>query len=95
MALLTGDGTLYDTDDNELAAVAYRIEHEADEGEPIVAWGGRLTFDADVSLEPGRYVLEAEDGTRGDVEIEPAGADSGAGGQVLFTGVGVFGTPAE
>ena len=94
MAVLTGSGTLYDADDNELGAVAYRIEHDAGPDQPIVSWDGELSFEADVPdvpLEPGRYVLETDDGTRGDVEIEPAGATSGAAGRFAFTGIGVFG----
>ena len=95
MAQLSGNGTLYDTDDNELGAVAYRIEHDAPPDGPIVEWSGELTFEEDVPLEPGRHVLETEDGTRGDIEIEPAGATSGGARQVAFTGIGVFGAPAE
>ena len=90
-AELTGHGTLYDTDDNELSAVAYRIHREADPGAAVAGWGGELTLeDEDALIEPGRYVLETEDGTRGDVEIEPAGATAGGARQVAFTGVGVF-----
>ena len=95
MATLTGSGTLYDADENELGTVAYRIEHDAVPGEPVLAWSGELNFDTvpDVPLEPGRYLLETEDGTRGDVEIEPPGAASGLEGQIAFRGVGVFGAP--
>ena len=93
MAVLAGHGTLYDADDNELGAVAYRIEHDAGPDEPIVTWAGEVAFEADVPLEPGRYVLETDDGTRGDVEIEPAGATSGAAGRFAFRGIGVFGAP--
>ena len=97
MAVLQGSGTLYDADENELGTVAYRIEHDAEPGEPIVTWAGELELEAevpDVPLEPGRYVLEIDDGTRGEVEIEPAGATSGAAGRFAFTGLGVFGAPA-
>ena len=93
MATLTGSGTLYDADENELGAVAYRIEHEAAPGEPVLAWAGEVNFEAvpDVPLEPGRYLLETEDGTRGEIEVEPAGATSGAEGQIAFVGVGIWG----
>jgi hypothetical protein len=96
MTVLTGHGTLYDADENELGAVAYRIEHDAPPGEPILTWAGELNLEPDVPdvpLDPGRYVLELDDGSRGDVELEPAGASSGAEGQIAFTGIGVFGTP--
>ena len=95
MATVTGVGTLYDAEENELGTVAYQIEHEAGPGEPVLAWGGEVNFEAvpDVPLEPGRYLLETGDGTRGEVEIEPAGAASGLEGQIAFRGVGVFGAP--
>lgn len=92
MATMRGDGTLYDADENELSTVTYRVEHEAAPGEPIVAWAGEINFDTvpDVPLEPGRYVLILEDGTRGEIEIEPAGAASAGEGQIAFNGVGVL-----
>lgn len=93
MAVLSGHGTLYDTDDNELGAVSYRIEHDSAAEGPIVGWSGELTFEEDVPLEAGRHVLETEDGTRGDIEVEPVGATAGGARQVVFTGVGVFGAP--
>ena len=93
MTDLTGNGTLYDAEENELSAVAYRIEHEGEVGAPVLNWSGELTFaDEDVTLEPGTYLLETEDGTRGEVVIAPAGATSGGARQVAFTGVGVLGT---
>ena len=93
MATLVGNGTLYDADDNELGTVAYRIEHDAAPGEPILEWSGEVNFDSvpDVPLEAGRYRLELEDGTRGEIEIQPAGASSGAEGQIAFTGAGLLG----
>ncbi|CAA9581585.1 MAG: hypothetical protein AVDCRST_MAG19-4009 [uncultured Thermomicrobiales bacterium] len=93
MAVLTGSGTLYDADENELGSVAYRIDHDADPDAPILAWSGEVNFDTtpDVPLEPGRYLLETGDGTRAEVEIAPSGAGSGAAGQLPFTGVGVLG----
>ena len=94
MATITGNGTLYDADDNELGAVAYRIEHDGGPGEPIVVWSGELNLEpetADVPLEPGRYILETDDGTRGEIELSPTGAASGAIGQVAFTGAGLLG----
>lgn len=93
MAVLTGSGTLYDADENELGTVAYRIDHGADPGEPVLEWSGEVNFDTtpDVPLDPGRYLLETGDGTRAEVEIAPAGAGSGAEGQLAFVGVGVLG----
>ena len=89
---LTGHGMLYDADENEIASVAYRIERSAVEGSPLPAWGGELTFeDEDAVLEAGAYLLETEDGTRGEITIEPAGATAGGARQVAFTGVGVLG----
>ncbi|MDQ3692497.1 MAG: hypothetical protein M3464_02560 [Chloroflexota bacterium] len=92
MATLSGDGTLYDEDENELAPVRYRIEHEAPPGEPIVSWAGEVSFDTvpDVSLEPGRYLLILEDGSRGEIEIEPTGAASAGEGQIAFSGTSVL-----
>lgn len=95
MATLTGTGTLYDADDNELGAVAYRIEHDAEPGAPILDWSGEINLEpetADIPLEAGRYVLETDDGTRGEIDLSPAGAASGAQGQIAFTGAGLFGT---
>jgi len=89
MAEMTGIGTLYDGDENELGAVAYRIDHEHGGDGPIIDWKGELNLQpetADIPLEPGRYTLELEDGTRGDIDLEPFGASSGAVGQVAFTG---------
>ena len=94
MAVRTGSGTLYDADDNELSAVTYRIEPAGDGEGPILAWSGGLELPRetpDVPIEAGRYRLELEDGTRGEIELEPAGATSGAGGEIAFTGVGVLG----
>ena len=91
---LTGHGTLYDTDENEIASVAYRIERTPAEGSPVPTWGGELTFedeDAVLALDPGTYLLETEDGTRGEVEVEPAGAAEGDARHVAFRGHGVFG----
>ncbi len=91
MAVLTGQGTLYDTDQNEIAAVAYRIEREPVPDSPIWDWGGQLTFDDDDVLpEPGSYVLEIEDGTRGQIELKPVGATAGGAREVAFSGVGAF-----
>ena len=92
MATLIGSGTLYDEDENELSTVAYRIDHGAEEGEPILSWTGELNMDAatDVALEPGRYLLELEDGTRGLIEIEPTGSASPGEGQVAFVGTTVM-----
>ncbi len=91
MTDLTGNGTLYDADENELGAVAYRITHEGMADAPIIEWAGELTFvEEDAMLEPGTYLLETEDGTRGEVEIDPSGTTSGEARQVTFTGIGVL-----
>jgi hypothetical protein len=92
--ILTGQGSLYDADDNELSSVAYLIEAEAELGEPIVDWSGRLTLPPGVAespLGPGRYLLETEDGSRGWIDLAPAGAASGD--DVAFTGASVL--PAD
>jgi len=96
MAVFTGSGTLYDEDENELGTVAYRIDHAADPGAPVLEWSGEVNFDTtpDVPLEPGRYLLETGDGTRAEVKIAPSGAGSGAEGQLPFVGVGVLGAVA-
>lgn len=91
MATLTGTGRLYDADENELGAVAYRVEHEGEAGAPVIEWRGEINLEpetADVPLESGSYLLELEDGTRGEIDLEPFGASSGAVGQIAFTGAG-------
>ncbi|MBA2519342.1 MAG: hypothetical protein H0V24_06730 [Chloroflexia bacterium] len=92
MATVSGDGTLYDADENELSPVRYRIEHEAPPEGPIVSWAGEVNFDTvpDVPLEPGRYLLVLEDGTRGEIEIAPAGGASAGDGQIAFSGASVL-----
>jgi len=97
MATRTGTGTLYDADENELGAVAYQLSHDAEPGSPVLAWRGELNLEtetADVPLAPGRYLLELEDGTRGEIDLEPFGASSGAVGQVAFTGAAPLATPS-
>jgi hypothetical protein len=87
----TGEGSLYDADDNELSPVAYLVEGEGEPGEPVVAWSGRLTLPLDVgdlSLEPGRYLLQFEDGARAWIALAPTGAASGD--DVAFTGASVL-----
>jgi hypothetical protein len=94
--ILTGQGALYDADDNELSSVAYVIEADAELGEPIVVWSGQLTLPpdvADLALEPGRYLLEIEDGSRAWIDLAPTGAAAGdasafAGASVLAAGTG-------
>ena len=91
MAHLTGNGTLYDADKNEIAAVAYRIEREPVPDSPIWDWGGALVFnDDDVLPEAGIYVLEIEDGTRGEIDLKPVGATAGSAREVAFDGIGAF-----
>lgn len=91
MAELEGHGTLYDGDENELAAVAYHIVRTPTPDSPIWAWGGDLTFeDEDVAIEPGCYVLEIEDGTRGEIDLKPSGAADGSARTVAFEGIGAF-----
>jgi len=91
MAELTGQGTLYDAEQNEIASVAYRIEREPIPDSPIWDWGGALLFnDDDVLPEVGTYVLEIEDGTRGEIELKPVGATAGGAREVAFAGIGVF-----
>ena len=90
---LTGHGTVYDMDDHEVGAVAYQISLSGSAGgsAPVVDWSGVLTFQGeDALIEPGPHVLELDDGSRAEIEIEPAGATGGGAGQVAFTGLGVF-----
>lgn len=93
----TGEGTLYDTNDNEVAtAVAYRIVPGPVvgrfAGEEEQTWGGELFFaHEDEIVDPGLYVLATEDGTRVDVDIDPRSAADGDPRQVTFRGVGAFG----
>ena len=89
--ILTGQGSLYDADDNELSSVADVIEAEAELEEPIVAWSGQLTLPpdvADLSLDPGRYLLAIEDGSRAWIDLAPTGA--AAGDELAFTGASVL-----
>ena len=95
----TGEGTLYDPDDYELASsVAYRIvpgpivgAFEAT-GDEEQTWGGELFFaHADEIVDPGLYVLATEDGTRVDIDIAPRGAADGDPRRFAFRGVGTFG----
>jgi hypothetical protein len=89
--ILTGQGSLSDADDNELSSVAYVIEAEAELGEPIVVWSGQLTLPpdvADLSLDPGRHLLEIEDGSCAWIDLAPIGA--AAGDELAFTGASVL-----
>ena len=89
----TGEGTLYDTDNNELATtVAYRIVPGPTVGRDETTWGGELFFRfEDEELGPGLYVLALEDGTRVDIDIDPRTVADGDPRQVSFKGVGTFG----
>jgi hypothetical protein len=88
----TGEGTLYDTDDNELATVAYRVAPISPEGADVHEWGGEIFFpDSTMVVEPGLYVLALEDGTQMDIDVAPPGAAGGDSSTLEFTGVGTFG----
>ncbi|HEY7036675.1 MAG TPA: hypothetical protein VH482_35435 [Thermomicrobiales bacterium] len=83
----TGEGTLYDTDDNELATVAYKVEPQSPDG---AEWGGQIFFaHEDTVVDAGLYVLSLEDGTQIDIDLAPA-VDS-EGREHAFKGVGTFG----
>lgn len=95
----TGEGTLYDTNDNQLAtSVAYRIvpgpvvgrfEETGDEEQ---TWGGEHVFGhEDEIVDPGLSVLATEDGTRVDIDIDPRSVADGDPRQVSFRGLGAFG----
>ena len=90
---LTGHGTVYDGEENELGTVAYRLTFAdpAAADAPVMDWSGELTFESeDVLIEAGPHILELEDGSRTDIDVEPAGSSSGAVNQVAFTGIGAF-----
>ncbi len=89
----TGEGTLYDTNDVELAtSVAYRIEPGPRVGANEQTWGGALFFaHEDEEVEPGLYVLALEDGTRVDIDLNPRSVEDGDPRNVTFRGVGSFG----
>jgi hypothetical protein len=83
----TGEGTLYDTGDNELATVAYKIEQQSPDG---AQWGGEIYFPhEDTALDAGLYVLGLDDGTQVDIDLAPAVDPEGR--QHTFKGVGTFG----
>ena len=89
----TGEGTLYDTNNAELATtVAYRIVPGPTVGEDETTWGGELFFaHEDELVDPGLYVLRLEDGTQVDIDINPRSVDDGDPRQVSFRGIGTFG----
>lgn len=84
----TGEGTLYDTDDNELATVAYKIEPRSPDG---AEWGGTIFFPHEDTavVDPGLYVLSLEDGTQIDIDLAPAVDPEGR--EHDFKGAGTFG----
>jgi hypothetical protein len=83
----TGEGTLYDTSDNELATVAYKVEPQSPDA---AEWGGKLFFaHDDTVVDAGLYVLELEDGTQVDIDLAPAVDPDGR--EHDFKGVGTFG----
>jgi hypothetical protein len=88
----TGEGTLYDTNNAEVAStIAYRIEPGPTVGEDETTWGGRLFFAyEDEIVPPGLYVLELEDGTQVDIDINPL-TDDGTTREIAFRGIGSFG----
>ena len=86
-----GEGTLYDTSDAELADVAYRVTPGPKLEDTPQTWSGGLFFaDEATIVEPGLDVLALEDGTRVDIDINPASAEDGDPRQVTFRGVGTF-----
>lgn len=88
----TGEGTLYDIDDNELATVTYLVRSISTPEGDLGGWGGELVFpDSTVTVEPGRYVLSLSDGTLVDIDIAPLGSAGGDPRRVEFSGVGTFG----
>ena len=95
----TGEGTLYDTDNNPLAlSVAYRIipgpvvDAFEETGAEEQTWGGELFFANPAELvDPGLYVLALEDGTRVDIDIDPRSAADGDPRHLTFRGIGTFG----
>jgi hypothetical protein len=83
----TGEGTLYDTGDIELATVAYRVAPISPDS---TEWGGEIFFPyEDTILDSGFYVLGLEDGTQVDIDLAPAVDTEGR--QHAFRGVGTFG----
>ena len=89
----TGEGTLYDVNDVEVAtSVAYRIEPGPRVGENEQTWGGALFFpNEDEEIDPGLYVLALENGTRVDIDVNPRSVQDGDPRNVTFRGVGSFG----
>ena len=89
----TGEGALYDTDSNRVAtAVAYQIERGPTVGEDETTWGGGLFFaHEDEVVPPGLYVLELEDGTQVDIDVDPRSVADGDPRGVTFRGIGSFG----
>lgn len=84
---LTGDGTLSDADENELASVTYRIDALVADGSE---WGGEIYFPREDSfIDAGQYVLTLDDGTQVDIDLDPAVDTEGR--LHTFKGIGVFG----
>ena len=88
-----GEGTLFDTNDAAVATtVAYRIEPGPTVGPDEQTWGGHLHFaHEDEEVGPGLYVLELEDGTQVDIDINPRSVEDGDPRTVAFRGIGSFG----
>ncbi len=89
----TGEGTLYDVNDVEVAtSVAYRIEPGPRVGENEQTWRGALFFpNEEEEIDPGLYVLALENGTRVDIDVNPRSVEDGDPRNVTFRGVGSFG----
>jgi hypothetical protein len=88
----SGEGTLFDTDDNELASVAYRVRPFSIEESGQSDWGGEISLpDSTMTIEPGMYILTLDDGTPVDIDVAPLGSVDGDARHFEFTGVGAFG----
>ena len=88
----TGEGTLYDTEGNEIATtVAYRIVPGPTVGDNAATWGGELFYRfEDEEAGTGLYVLALADGTRVDIDIDPRSVADGDPRQIAFRGIGAF-----
>lgn len=91
MATLEGRGTLYDSDGNELIGVRYHIVRSPSADSPMWTWGGSIEIDgAEAPVDYGRFILEIEDGTQGEINLKPAGSAGESTEVRAFEGVGSF-----